>query len=179
MAFIFFHVCQYGQAAAKAQPNQQGVSAVTLDDLYLTLHQAARGHNGGIRALAQRLGKREKTLYSKLDPRDETHEPALGEFVAMVLCFSPETQAEILDRFAGIFGLGVGTRVQAYSDSLVRAVLRSVSEHADVVRAVELALEDGVIDVAERTLILREISEARRALAVLENSLDHQAGGDA
>ncbi len=97
----------------------------------------------------------------------------------MVLCFSPETQAEILDRFAGIFGLGVGTRVQAYSDSLVRAVLRSVSEHADVVRAVELALEDGVIDVAERTLILREISEARRALAVLENSLDHQAGGDA
>jgi len=143
-----------------------------LDDTYLALHLAARAHDGGIRALARQTGKREKTLYSKLDPADETHEPTLGEFTALVLCFDKVTQAEILDRFVGIFGLSVNTRVQARSDSLVQAVLHSVTEHADVVRAVEQALEDGTVDARERTRILREISEAKRALAVLENSLD-------
>jgi hypothetical protein len=40
--------------------------------------------------------------------------------------------------------------------------------------AVEHALQDGGIDTRERALILREIAEAKRALAVLENTLTRE-----
>lgn len=165
-------------ALARHQQNGMGDSAMTLDDTYLALHQAAREHPGGIRALARQLGKREKTLYSKLDPHDEAHEPGLGEFAALVLCLDESARTEVLERFLGIFDYTLGTRVRERAESPVLAVLRSVDEHADVVRAVEQALaNDGRIDAAERNRILRECAEARRALQILENTLIRGAEG--
>lgn len=152
---------------------------MTIDDVYLTLHQAARSFPGGIRALAQRLGRREKTLYSKLDPHDEAHEPTLGEFVALLMCVGESDQVEVLDRLCAVFGYSVSTRVRAREASLTHAVLRSVKEQADVAQAVADALADGSIDVSERAQIMREISDARRSLAVIENTLAADVGVDA
>ena len=145
---------------------------MTLDDLYLTLHRAAREHEGGIRAIARQIGRREKTLYSQLDPADETHEPGLGALVAILQCLDEPARVEVLDVLVGMFGYSLATRPQERAESLVGAVLHAVQEHADVAGAVEAALaDDGRIDRHERVAILRECAEARRAIQVLENTV--------
>ena len=144
---------------------------MTLDDTYMALHRAARAHDGGIRALARQTGKREKTLYSKLDPHDETHEPTLGEFSALLMCLHESSRLEVLETFVAMFGLGLVTRTTQQSLSLVQGVLDAVAEHADIARTVNDALADDCITPAERAEILRECAEARRAIQVLENTV--------
>jgi hypothetical protein len=144
---------------------------MTLDDTYLALHRAARAHDGGIRALARQTGKREKTLYSKLDPHDETHEPTLGEFAALLMCLDEVARLEVIEAFVAMFGLGLTTRTTRQSLSLVQGVLDTVAEHADIARTVNEALADGEITPRERADILRECAEARRAIQVLENTV--------
>ncbi len=148
---------------------------MTLDDLYLALHGACRAHEGGIRAIARQIGRREKTLYSQLDPHDETHEPGLGALVAILQCLDESAQVDVLDTLVGIFGYVLATRPQEQADTVVRAVLLSVREHADIAAAVESALAgDGRIDSSERAAILRECAEARRAIQILENTLTRE-----
>ncbi len=143
-----------------------------MDDLILALHAAARRYPGGISALARELGKREKTLLSKLDPADDFHLPHIGEFQAILHRLGDEDRAQILDLFGAPFGGRYVTRTQSCSTSLTHAVLQAVAEHGDVVRAIDDALaNDGLIDARERTRILREIAEARRAIGILENTL--------
>ncbi|HEB94347.1 MAG TPA: hypothetical protein ENI94_12980 [Gammaproteobacteria bacterium] len=145
---------------------------MTLDDLYLALHRACRAHDGGIRAIARQIGRREKTLYSQLDPHDETHEPGLGALVAILQCLDAPAQVDVLDALVGIFGYGLATRTKEQAGTVVQAVLHAVREHADIAAAVESALaNDGRIDSHERAAILRECTEARRAIHVLENTL--------
>lgn len=147
-----------------------------MDDVLIALHFHARRYRGGICALARELGKREKTLLSKLDPADDTHQPTIGEFAALLHRLDEPARVEILERFTGMFGLALATRHAGLAESVTQAVLHSISEHADIVREVERALEDGEICEIERDRILRECGEARRALTVLENTLRRRGG---
>ena len=143
-------------------------SSSSLDDLFITLHQAARRFAGGISALARKLGKREKTLLSKLDPHDDLHQPTVGEFVQIVDMTGDLTPLSVL---CEMLGAQLVTRTSETRQSVPMAVRHAASEHGDVMRAVEQALADGLIEASESAQIRREIQEARHALAVLENTL--------
>ena len=145
-----------------------------LDDVFVALHRSARRAPGGISGIARRLGKREKTLLNKLDPSDDTHQPTLGEFVAIL---SVTGDLQPLHELAALFGVSLSTRSKDRGPSVAQAVMRSMAEHGDVVRAVEMALRDGVISDDERAAILREIFELRHAMTVLENTLKEHADG--
>jgi len=141
-----------------------------MEDVLIALHHAARQF--GIRRMSERLGKREKTLYSKLDPADDLHMPTIGEFVAILHLLDEQDQSDIIDRLAGMFGLQVATRQhEAAPMNLGDAVIRSVVEHADVVRAYEHAVADGRVTDLERAEILRECREARCAIQDVEHAL--------
>ena len=139
-----------------------------MDDLFLSLHQTARRADGGISGLARRLGKREKTLLSKLDPADDTHQPTLGEFVAILGDTGDLAPLEVL---CAMFGCRLLTRTRERAESVMHAVLAAAGEQGDVIKAVQEALSDGRLTARERDQILREIADARRALTVLENTL--------
>ena len=139
-----------------------------MDDLFIALHQTARRADGGISGLARRLGKREKTLLSKLDPAHDMHQPTLGEFVAILGDTGDLTPLEIL---CAMFGCKLATRTSKRAESVLEAVVEAAVEHGDVVKAVHDALADGKLTPRERDQILREIAEARNALTVLENTL--------
>lgn len=141
---------------------------MTLDDVFFSLHQTARRAAGGISGVARRLGKREKTLMTKLDPADDTHQPTVGEWQAILL---DTGDLQSLEAFAAIFDCKLVTRTAETSVSVMTAVLHAVTEHGDVARAIDEAMEDGEITPQERARIIREISEARRALDILENTL--------
>lgn len=139
-----------------------------MDELFLALHQSARRADGGICGLARRLGKREKTLLSKLDPADDTHQPTLGEFVAILGDTGDLAPLEVL---CAMFGCKLATRTRERAESVMHAVLAAAGEQGDVIKAVQEALSDGRLTARERDQILREVAEARNALVVLENTL--------
>jgi len=145
-----------------------------LDDVFFALHRSARRSPGGISGIARKLGKREKTLLNKLDPNDDTHQPTLGEFVAIL---SVTGDLQPLQELAALFGVSLSTRTRECDASVTQAVMHAMAEHGDVVRAVEQALRDGVISDEERAVILREIFELRRAMTILENTLKEHADG--
>lgn len=142
-----------------------------MDDVILALHAAVRRRKGGITRMAQQLGKREKTLFNKLDPADDTHQPTIGELIAILHLLDEPDRSEVIDRFCAIFGGSFTTRSREIAADLTQAVIHSVGEHADVVREFERAIEDGRVDYRERQRILRECSESRRAIQRIENTL--------
>ena len=125
--------------------------------------------------MARELGKREKTLMSKLDPADDLHQPTLGEFVAILHRLEQRDVEEILERITGMFGYGLATRPTECADHIMTGVIHAASEWGDVMRAVDEAMEDNRIDAEERASIMRECSEAKRAITALENHLMHSA----
>ncbi len=139
-----------------------------MDEFLMALHQSAKAARGGICGLARRLGKREQTLINKLNPADEMHMPHVGELVAII---DDTGDLSPLEALAGMFGARVVTSTHERNSSAALAVIHTASETGDVSKAVEEALTDGVIDAKEHMRIMREIREARHALAVLENTL--------
>ena len=139
-----------------------------MDQLFMALHSAALNARGGITGLAQRMGKRQQTLINKLNPHDDTHQPNLGEFVAILLDTGDLFPLEVL---ATMLGAKVVTRHNRASKSVVLAMLHAAKEHGDLADVVERALADGHIDTKERIAILREVSELRDALTTMENTL--------
>jgi len=142
-----------------------------MDDVLIALHQSARRRKGGISGLARELGRQEKTLLSKLNPDDDAHQPTMGEFVALLHRFERREVQEVLGRMVSMFGYELATRTKGAAPSVLQAVLHAVAEHADIVREVEASIADGEISGVERGRILRECSEARRAIVHLENTL--------
>ncbi len=144
-----------------------------MDMLFLTLHQSALKAQGGISGVARRLGKRELTLIGKLNPNDDLHQPTIGEFVSILMDTGDTSPLEIL---CEMFGGQFMTRPKERGNSVAQAVLHAASEHGDVCRVAEEALADNKLDNIEVARLRKEISEARRALMILENTLTNQAG---
>ena len=146
-----------------------------MDRIYIALHQAALDAEGGITGVARRLGKRQQTLINKLNPLDCTHEPTVGEFVAVMMDTGDTTALESL---CALFGGQFVTRPQGRMDSVLAAVVHANNEHADIGRAVEECIADGEIDGDKAARIYREISEARRAINIAENTIRaYEKGG--
>lgn len=144
-------------------------NTTSMDDLYLSLHGSARSAEGGISGVARRLGKREGTLIGKLDPKDDLHQPNIGEFVQMMMDTGDTMPLEIM---CALFGGQFVTRNVKCSSTVMMAVLHAVNECADVPKALEKALaNDEKIDDGERLEILREVVEAKGGLIALENTL--------
>lgn len=142
----------------------------TMDDLYLALHQSALTAEGGISGIAHRKGWRVQTAINKVNPHDLNAEPKVGEFISIMMDSGDTTPLDVL---CAMFDGQFTTRTSEVMPTLVEAVLHAYNEHADIGRAIENARSnDGVIDTKERTEILREIAEARKALVVAENTLN-------
>lgn len=140
----------------------------SLDGLLDLLHAAAVSARGGIAGVARRCGLPEQQLRNKLNPHNALKLPNIGEFV---LVMEQTGNTEPLEYLCAMFGGRFATRTTECSGSLVAAVLHAAAEQGDVVRAAEDALADGRITEQERIQIIREVSEARTALSVLENTL--------
>ncbi|MEW8042654.1 MAG: phage regulatory CII family protein [Candidatus Thiodiazotropha endolucinida] len=142
-----------------------------MDDFYIALHQLGRNAEGGISGLARRMGVRAQVLINKLNPTDSHAEPKIGEFVAMM---TDTCNTEPLDVLCRMFDGQFATRSTQKADSLVAAVIHTINEHADIAQAYERVVADGVVTKAEKRELLKEIAEAKHALAVLENTILEQ-----
>ncbi len=145
----------------------------SLDEVFVALHQVALRARGGISGIAGRLGKRQQVLINKLNPADDVHQPTLGEFSAVMSDTGDTLPLELL---CAVHGGRFVTRTTERCASVLEAVLLATREHGDVARVIEEAARDGVIDDRERVRIRREVAELRRALAVLENTLEMDPG---
>ncbi|MEJ1396385.1 MAG: phage regulatory CII family protein [Candidatus Sedimenticola sp. (ex Thyasira tokunagai)] len=140
-----------------------------MDDLYLALHNSAASAKGGITGVAKRMGWKVQRTINKVNPNDEHDEPKLGEFVAIL---NDSENLQPIEVLCEMFGGRFATRTHESRGTVIEAVLHASSEHGDIHHAIEGALaNDGVIDASEMLEILKEISEARDALAVLENTV--------
>ncbi len=139
-----------------------------MDEFFIALHMMGLKADGGISGLARRLGVREQVLINKLNPHDFNSEPKIGEFVAML---HDTGNLEPLEVLCMMLGGRFVTRASGRSESVMGALLHSISEHGDIARVGEAALSDGRITADERVSLLREIGEARDALTRLENTL--------
>jgi hypothetical protein len=142
-----------------------------LDDVFFALHAAAKRSAGGISGLARRMGMREFTLHSKLNPHDDSHQPKVGEALAIMLDSGDTTPLEVM---CAMFGGRFATRSKHVADSLVAAALQATKEHGDVAAAIEDALADGVVSVEERMRVRQELAALRYAIDVLGNTFDAQ-----
>lgn len=142
-----------------------------MDDILFAMTRAARKADGGISGVAQRLGKRPKTLMSKLDPAEDIHQPTIGEFIAVVLDTQDMQPVELL---CELFGGEFVTKTSAVMDDTQSALLHMLKEIGDVVREMELSMEDNHITPTERSLIRKEISEMEHATSALKNTLTDQ-----
>lgn len=139
-----------------------------LERINFAIYDAAKTFKGGFSALAEEMRCRHQTLINKLNPQDENSELKVSELVdLMETCNTTEPLEAIVDHFE----CKLVTRTQSRAETLMEGVLAATSEHGDVTRAINDALADGVITGKELNLILKEISEAERALVALKNTL--------
>ena len=143
-----------------------------MDDILYAMNRAARKADGGISGVAQRLGQRPKTLMSKLDPSEDIHQPTIGEFIAVVLDTKDMQPVELL---CELFGGKFVTRTSSVMNDTQSALIHMLKETGDVVREMELSMEDNHITPTEKSLIHKEISEMEHATSVLKNTLNNAA----
>lgn len=145
-----------------------GHLATDIDDILHALQYAAKRSEGGITAIANRLGKSPIYLANKLNPSDETHVPNIGEFIAVIMT-SGDTSP--LDALCEFFDGQFMSRTKAKMSSPMIAALAALAEGGDVARVIKEAMDDGKISDNEKARIKREIREAREALQIIDNSL--------
>lgn len=146
-----------------------------MDTLNFTLHQQAK--RVGISDIARQLGWPEQRLINALNPQSATHEVKLSEFIAVLHRIDADPVLEVL---CAMFSRRLATRCQGRMPSLMAAVLHAFNEQSDIGRAVERAWNDdespGRITPQERADILRECSEARTAITLIENTVSDPDG---
>jgi hypothetical protein len=123
-----------------------------------------------LKEVAKRMGMQYATLHARLHRRVVFSPEEVRELIAaapdirFVSFFLEETPFLAVDRTA----LPEGSEIE----TLHLGATRTVLEAADVLRAVEKALDDARIDHRERAKIGKEIAEAEHALAALRNRLE-------
>jgi len=123
-----------------------------------------------LKDVAERMGMQYATLHARLhrrvvfSPEEVQALIAAAPDIRLIGYFLDETPFIAVDRTS----LPEGSAV----DTLHLGATRTVLEAADVLRAVEKALDDARIDHRERARIGKEIAEAERALAALRHRLE-------
>ena len=138
-----------------------------MNQIEFAVHQTAHEAAGGVAALAKSIGVGEQVFRNKVNPYQDTHKLSLNEAVAMM---HSTGDVRILEAVAADLGCSLAQPSPA-AQSLVVAIISADAEHGDVARAVADAIEDKRITQAEAAAIRKEISEARHALDVLEQTL--------
>ena len=123
-----------------------------------------------LKDVAKRMGMQYATLHARLHQRvvfsPEEVRDLIGAApdIRLIEFFLDDTPFIAVDRTA----LPEGSEIE----TLHLGATRTVLEAADVLRAVETALDDARIDHRERAKIGKEIAEAEHALAALRSRLE-------
>lgn len=139
-----------------------------LDDLLYALQKTAKDSEGGITAIAKKLGRGPNQFAQKLSPQDPTHIPNIGEFIAVMEHTRDTLPLEIL---CAMFGGQFVTRTAERNDSLAVAALKVESEVGKLSQLIIDAIEDGEIDSGEKVRIRCAFQNIRKMVNVGENSL--------
>ncbi|MCG8004675.1 MAG: hypothetical protein JAY88_14645 [Candidatus Thiodiazotropha lotti] len=139
-----------------------------IDELYFSLHTAAKRADGGISGVARRLTIREQVLVNKLNPNSTDSEPKLSEFVRVLRDVGSTEPLEIL---CAMFGGQFVTKSNQSGESLMGALLHAMNEMSDIAKVGEAAMADGRLTSKESRQWLHEIWEARDELTRLENTI--------
>lgn len=149
--------------------------AVSMDQLFICLHQSVMEVRGSSNEVARRMGIRHGTLLTKLNPLDDLHLPNLSEFVRIMDATNNTLPLDIL---CSMFGGRFVSRSSECGESVLAATLHMVSEGGDVVKAIEESMADGVLTDAERVQLRREIMNHKRSIMALENTIDNAPGAE-
>lgn len=138
-----------------------------MDQIDIAVHQTAHKFDGGLDRLAQLMGMNAQTLRNKTNPHSETHKLSLREALAMML---QAQDFQILEVMAATCGFTLKP-VECPKQSLMKALLMVQAEQGDVSRVMAEALDDGRLTPREIAEVREQISEARRALDVLDQQV--------
>ena len=122
--------------------------------------------------------KSQHTLYSKLSNDRPNYKLTVDELISLMDVLNTTAPLDALDE---AFGRQAHDRSELPTTTrgIVREALAAASEHGDVMRIIESAIEDGIIDHDEFLAIMSEVKEdiaaKERLLAAVENV--HRNGG--
>lgn len=148
-------------------------------DIIAIKHSTAAAYEacGGVLAAARRLGVASSTLTKYASPSQEWH----GNVIRLDLAVALDRAAghgflrETYDRLVKQMGEAIDAASEAGASAFDRlsasAVLRLDAVLSDVVRETAQAIDDGMIDAAERLAIRRRIVAAQQALSRLDLKL--------
>lgn len=132
-----------------------------MDQLDIAIHHTAHEAQGGLPALARSLGMGEQVLRNKTCPTTDTHKLSLREALAMMDATNDD---RILQVLADLRGYTLSRNRQPASATIMAAVLSTDTAHGDIARAIQSALEDGVLTEREKANIADFVNKEQAAL---------------
>lgn len=135
--------------------------SATLDAAYLTAHE----YPGGTRGLALRMGVNGAVLSHKLNPNDGSNHLTVREFEAMLTLTGDHRALHALALDQGYMLLPLPGESDCPA---MGALIQSVSESADFLKAASESLADGKVTKLELATVRKELTEMVAAAAKLE-----------
>ena len=142
-----------------------------MDQLDIAIHQTGLEADGGIEALARRLGKNPQVLRNKLCPTTETHQLTLREAISIMDATDDDRILAVMNEMRG-YEAPVRKKLPD-ARSIVEAVLGSDAEHGETMRSIQTAISDGKLTEIERGNITKHIERERKRLDVLQSTMAH------
>jgi hypothetical protein len=137
-----------------------------MEDVHRAIHEALL--DAGPKQIAHQMGTSHTNLLNRANPNDDTHRLNVEQFL-QILVHTADMRP--LAALADAFGYDLVAKDGVKARSLTAALLHMTREVADVTRAVGDALEDDHVSQTEKAMIRREITEARKALDVMDASV--------
>ena len=137
-----------------------------MEDFLRAAQSAVLDHEA--KSLAAKMGVPHVSLLQRANPDNDAHHLTIEHLFGILLHTGDMRPLRAL---AAEFGFDLVAKEAAQAKNLPQAVLHMHAEVADVTKAVTEAMADGRVCQTEKALIKREISGAREALDVLEQSV--------
>lgn len=133
----------------------------------------------GVKALAELMGRRPGVLYNKADADAESHhQPTLRDVIDVTRESGDTRILESLDRMFNRVGVQLPTGAQVLSDeALLELLCRVGSEHGDMHRALQKALEDGKFADWEVQAVRQEALDLIAAVVTFMHRLEGMSHG--
>lgn len=139
--------------------------------LFELLQEAAQGYqHGGLRGMAEELGKGYSTLANELNPNNiERHKLGLQDAIRIMELTGDLRPLERISSRLGQVMVNIPADLPDQTDAL-KSLAEMAKESGEAITALSAALADGELTRAERKEIATEAWEAARAfLAVYQN----------
>jgi hypothetical protein len=141
----------------------------------LAAYDTAHNFPGGAKALAERIGIRPSTLYSKVDPAVDTHHLALTEALAMMIATG---DFRVLHALADACGFVAIPKSGDGGDAGLFDLVCSISESSGFVASeIRSAFSDNNLSDGERRKIIRRVADAVESLQALARFISPEKGG--